>query len=776
MKRFFLPNVLMVCSLLLPSAASSADLKLRFSEVPTEGIIRPLPIGNGYIAGLVHGNPQAEIINLNETSFWSGAPQTHDVEDAGSYFEQIKQMTMDKKYAEVEKLIDDKFFGKPLWQECYEPLGDLHISQYGVEDVVGNYSRTLDMATGVTSVSFKSGGTTFTRETFVSYPDNVMVIRIYADKPGKISLDTWTDSYFRDDVNPSPDSYVMDGQWEGPIPSRGLINQYNGKGLKFRTELKAYPKGGKSSVAKGRTRIIGADEVTLILGAATSHVSYNDISADPIKRVDQTFASLPSSDYNVLLNRHKEKFSEMMGRVDLNVGDPARDNIPVEKRIADVKQGIPDPALEVLSFQFGRYMLVSSSRSGGQPANLQAIWNNRIVPPWGSKYTININIQMNYWPAEVCNLSECHAPLFEMLEETTEPGSKTAKTHYGIDRGWVAHHNLDLWRGTAPVDGARFGMWPVGGAWLCTHIGEHYAFTKDKDFLAKYYPVMKGCAEFLADLLIPYPGTDWLVTPFSMSPEHGFFDSKGNIAYISPGPTMDIAIIRELFGQVINASEVLGKDAKLRKELSGKLAKLPPYRVNHLGFPQEWIEDFDYPVGGHDVSPYYQFFPGSTVKLHDPKDKTMIESYRKWMATRNIGNRGFPSAWNISMWARLGRGDKVAEQIGALSANMAEQFTLQGSGAQVDAPFGFTAGIAESLLQSHEDEIALLPALPDNWKNGNVCGLKARGGYTVNMTWEDGKIKSAEITHPQGGSVKIRNGENVQTIKLKGGMPMRLNF
>ena len=378
---------------------------------------------------------------------------------------------------------------------------------------------------------------------------------------------------------------------------------------------------------------------------------------------------------------------------------------------------------------------------------------------------------MNYWPAEVCNLSECHQPLFDMLKDIAVTGARTARKFYGCN-GWVAHHNIDLWRGTAPVDAAKYGMWPVGGAWLCQHLWEHYAFTGDRRFLVEYYPVMKESARFLLELMVEEPTHHWLVTPFSMSPEHGYLDSHGQMAFLSPSPTMDIAIIRELFPHCIAAGEVLGVDSEFRRSLEAALKRLPPYRTNRLGHLQEWIEDWKEGGQGHNCSPNFTFYPGSSITLRG--DPILTGAIQKWMETRR-GRGGWPTAWDISVWARLGRGDKVDACIQAMVRNSFAP-NLQNSGAnQSDANFGFTAGVAESLLQSHTGEISLLPALPDGWKDGSVKGLRARGGYEVDMEWRNGKLERAEIRNAKASRCRVRYGEETASFSLKPGAAARLN-
>lgn len=755
-----------------PYETPKNDMLLWYNNKPSAVWNEALPIGNGYLGGLVYGKLQDEKISLNETSFWSGSPHDYDNPNAGQYYKQIQDLVFARKFKETEQMIDKNFHGKPVAQQAYQPLGDLRMLFFGIETYEAvNYYRDLNMETGVTTVSFTARGTTFKREAFISYPDNVLVVRLTADKPNAISVDTWLESFFTDNIKVAAGNIELNGQWEGPLPQYWLIAPDEGKGMKFQTVLKAVNDGGTSTTFKNKLRIRNADSVTLLLTSATSYVNYNDISGNPVAKNIKTMDAIAGKDYKTLYDRHVNKFSSMMGRVHLNIGDSKMNDKPINERIAAVQEGVDDPNLEALSFQFGRYMLVSSSREGGQTATLQAIWNERLTPPWGSKYTINININMNYWPAEVTNLSECHIPLFDMLKETAITGAKTAKVYYGIDKGWVLHHNTDIWRGTAPVDAARYGMWPVGGAWLATHIWEHYAFTQDKAFLQEYYPIMKGAAEFLVNVLVKHPTLGYMVTPFSMSPEHGFYDDVDNsrLCYVSPGPIMDIAIMRNLFPNVIEASKILKVDAPLRKQLEKALTQLPPYKINKNGYPQEWIEDFEPQRGGHDVSPYFPIFPGNSVQLHRESDKELIEAYQRWMATRINSRGGFGASWNICMFARMERGDITSDIIKNILARNAGQFLTQGTGAQVDAPFGYTAGMAECLIQSHAGELSLLPALPARWQNGDVSGLRGRGNYEVNLKWNNGKLVSAEISNPNGGICNIRYNSKVIKVTIPKG-------
>jgi alpha-L-fucosidase 2 len=760
-------------------AAPTGALTLWYNTKPGDGWTDPLPLGNGLIGALVYGKVNNERIALNESSFWSGKPYDYNDQNAGKYFSQIKDLVFNNKFKEAEKMADEHFYGIPVGQQAYEPLGDLRMIFYGIDDYeTSNYYRDLDMSTGVSTVSFTYNGVKYKREIFVSYPDRVLVMQVTADKPGKVSFDLWLDSHFKDRTTAVPGKLVLDGAWENTVPKYWLIGDIGAeKGMSFQTAVQVKNDGGTSSVNKDRLTVRNANAAVIVLSAATSHVNYKDISGNPAEKNNQVLANIAGKDYSSLKQRHVEDFSSLMGRVSVNVGDIAKNEKPINQRLLDIAAGETDANLEMLCFQFGRYMLVSSSRKGGQPANLQAIWNERLAPPWGSKYTININTQMNYWPAEVTNLGECHIPLIEMVKDLAENGVKTAQIYYGA-KGWVTHHNVDLWRGTAPVDGARFGMWPVGGAWLCQHLWEHYAFTGNKEILKEIYPVLKGAAEFLSSILVEYPKYGYLVTPFSMSPEQGYYTDNTNVlSYLSPAPTMDVAIMRELFPNVIEASKILNVDAPFRKQLEGILPKLPPYKVNQLGYVQEWIEDWRPQRGGHDVSPYFPFYPGSSIQLHRDSDLDLVKAYTYWLENRGTRGGGFPGSWNICMWARLERGDRTGALMQAAVAGTASHFLRQGTGAQVDAPFGYTAAVAESLLQSHAGEISLLPALPSGWaESGEVKGLCARGGYVVNMKWSKGRLVSAEITHPDGGACNIRYNGKVTKVNIPKGKPFILNI
>jgi len=732
-----------------------------------------MPLGNGMIGAMVFGSVPQERIALNESSFWSGRPHDYDDTNAVQYFPQIRDLVFAGKFQVAEKMANDHFYGKPKAQEAYQPIGDLLLT-FGSTNFT-DYRRELDMETGIAKVSYRSGDAVITREAFVSWPDRVLVVHISADKPGRITFGVQFRGPYLETSVASHDRLIMDGTWNGPFPRpatgmAGLIAHTTGKGLGYEAALVAHLEGGRSEAVGSTLNITNADAVTLVMALATSFVNYHDISGDPVARCKKVLDAAAEKDFATLYRRHVDDFRSLMGRVHLKIGDVSMNQKPTDERLTAVRAGGSDPNLEALTFQFGRYILASSSRAGGQAANLQGIWDQEILPPWGSKYTVNINLEMNYWPAEVCNLPECTPPLFGLIKDLSETGAKTARAYYDSD-GWVVHHNTDLWRGTAPVDAARYGMWPSGGAWLCQAIWEHYAFSGDKKFLRENYTVMRGAAQFLLDLLVEEPKHHWLVTPFSMSPEHTYRDKDGNTASLSPGPTLDIALIRELFGHCIEAGRILGTDLEFTSRLAATLPKLPPYRINSRGYLQEWIEDWEPGSENHNISPNFPFFPGDTITLRGNPE--LAGAINKWMEARPPRG-GWTGAFDTGVWARLERGDKVEQWLNAMITNFADNLQNQRNN-QSDANFGFTATIAESLLQSHAGEISLLPALPPQWPDGSVQGLRARGDFEVAMTWHDGKLVEAAIRSLDGGSAKLRYGPVTREVQLRKGETYRWN-
>ena len=743
----------LLCITCICEAQITQDMVLWYRQPATEWM-QAMPIGNGMIGAMVFGGVPQERIALNESSFWSGRPHNYDDPNAGKYYEQIRDLVFAERFQEAERMADDHFWGIPNSQEAYQPIGDLILS---FEDTdITDYRREMDMETGIVKVTYRQDDAMITRDTFVSWPDKVLVTRISSDKPGKINFEAKFEGPYLETCTAVNNSLVMDGTWKGPFSAPptgmdGLIARTKGDGLKYEASLVSRLEGGQSEISDDTLKIQNADAVTLIISINTSFVNYKDISGDPKARCKKVLEDITDKDFSTLYRRHVEDFRNLMGRVHLQIGDASASDKPTDQRLRELRAGGSDINMEALAFQFGRYILASSSREGGQPANLQSIWNESILPPWGSKYTANINVEMNYWPAEVCNLTECHQPLFDLIKDLSEGGARTAKTYYNSN-GWVLHHNTDLWRGTAPVDSARYGIWPMGGVWLCQHLWEHYAFNGDKEFLRENYPIMKSSAQFLLDILIEDPKHNWLVTPVSMSPEHRYQDNNGNLVSVSPGPTIDIALIHDLFSHCIEAGEILNMEEDFSAKLTDTLKRIPPYRINSQDSLQEWIEDWTPGTEGHNTSPNFPFFPGNSITLRGTPE--LAAAINKGMEARRAGS-GWIGAWNTCVWARLERGDKVEQWLRSIVPSFADNLHNPRNN-QSDANFGLTAAIAEALLQSHAGEISFLPALPPSWSSGSISGLRARGNVEVDISWKDGNAVSSKLRPYVTGQFKLR--------------------
>ncbi len=622
-------------------STKSDNLTLRYDDAAKEWT-EALPIGNGFIGAMVFGGAPQERIQLNEHTLWAGGPHDYSNPNGLKILPEVRRLIFEEKFTEAIDLMSKDFMSIPLNQLEYQTAGDLTINFPGHESP-SDYRRELDLATAIHRTSYMVNGTQFHRETFVSNPDRVLVLRITGNQPGQINLVASLSSPQKSAVSADNGLATLTGI---SGESQGIPGQ-----VKFAVLAKVIAEGGSVRAENSRVSVQGADFVTLFVSIATSYRNYKEVSADSLHLANGHLESALSKSYEELRESHIEDHGTLFNRVHLDLGE-AKTGLTTDKRIHQFSDG-QDKGLAALYFQYGRYLMIASSRPGGQAATLQGIWNDSLTPPWGSKYTVNINTEMNYWPVETCALSECHEPLFQMLSEVAETGSETAKVQYGA-KGWVLHHNTDGWRGTAPIDGASWGVWPTGGAWLSTHLWQHYLFTGDKKALAKHYPLIKGSSQFFLDTLVTYPGTSWLVTCPSTSPENSHHPNAGTCA----GPTMDMQILRDLFEACANASEALGIDPDLRQQVRETRARLAPMQIGHLGQLQEWLQDWDADapeIHHRHVSHMYGVFPSQQI---DPvRTPELAGAARKSLAMRGDAGTGWSLAWKINIWARLLDGD-----------------------------------------------------------------------------------------------------------------------